>query len=147
MRLRIAALAVVAITAGCAQDPRTSMATETVTAQPPPSGTPIPAGPPAPGTSARTTNEGSRTFSVSNPGSPFPGLRPGLWVGQYLGPTRGMPPAAACHALQWSGSNRADIIGVWGTPVGETALQFPIVDVRGFIELSGNCDWSGGDPE
>lgn len=88
-----------------------------------------------------TTRAASQTFAVNNPASDLPALRPGSWVGTYVGPVPSMPPAAACSALQWAGSNKQDTVGVWGTPVGEAALQVPVESVQGFIELTGDCRW------
>lgn len=91
-----------------------------------------------------TSDGQAATFAVNNPASQLPAIDPGLWGGVYTGPPDAMPPASACSAWQWAGSNKRDVIGLWGTPVGETDLQFQIENVPGFIELTGDCYWSGG---
>jgi hypothetical protein len=152
IRTGITALALCGVTVGCGAQTDSAAPAETVTvtspaapAQPSRSNPPVSAA----GTlviSATTTRAASQTFAVNNPASDLPGLQPGVWVGTYVGPADQTPHVAACNAWQWAGANKQDVVGLWSTPIGETVLQFPIENVQGFIELSGDCDWSGGGP-
>ena len=37
-----------------------------------------------------------------------------------------------------------DLVDVYGTPIGEPKPKFTIADVPGHVQLSGDCDRSGG---
>ncbi|OBF45972.1 hypothetical protein A5719_00285 [Mycolicibacterium peregrinum] len=81
-------------------------------------------------------------FSVAKPGSSYPAIDPGMWAGTARNPDPN--DLAPCRSWQWVGEDRKNIIGVFATPIGESKLQFTIEHVPGHVELSGDCDWSGG---
>ncbi|MCA2253867.1 hypothetical protein JF710_11870 [Mycobacterium intracellulare] len=79
-----------------------------------------------------------RIYSVAGGAGDIP-LRPGTWVGTPASPDPNV--LVPCSAHQWAGDDMAEVIGVWGTPVGEDTVHFPIRDVQGSIKLSGACNW------
>ncbi|OMC37994.1 hypothetical protein A5742_07890 [Mycolicibacterium fortuitum] len=139
------AVAVLGSVASCGNGPSATVASQSLTAGP----SAVADSPP---TTTESADDGAQwaetyvdqpmVFSVAKPGSSYPAIDPGMWAGTARNPDPN--DLVPCRSWQWVGEDRKNIIGVFGTPIGESKLQFTIEHVPGHVELSGDCDWSGG---